>query len=321
MPILTLPAAALAWLGRQGTRAVAISVFLGLALPQLAASFKPFVPETIFALLVLAFLRVDPRELRGYFTRPGLVALSTLWIMVIAPAVLGLMFLGLGVGEAAPALFLALVFQASAAPIMAAPAFAALMGLDAALSLATMLACVAVTPLTAPVFVHLFGGEAFALSPLWLGLKLFGLLAGSAVLAMIVRRAAGRAWIAQQKQRIDGLNVITLLVFAVAVMDGVAATLWTRPLFVLGLTLLTFAIALGTMAITTLMFARSGRERSIAIGWTAANRNMGLMLAATGGVLPDVTWLYFGLAQFPIYLLPMLLHPLARRLVSPPDKG
>jgi BASS family bile acid:Na+ symporter len=41
---------------------------------------------------------------------------------------------------------------------------------------------------------------------------------------------------------------------------------------------------------------------------------MGLMLAATGGALPDFTWLYFALAQFPAYLSPLLLSPLARRV-------
>jgi hypothetical protein len=46
----------------------------------------------------------------------------------------------------------------------------------------------------------------------------------------------------------------------------------------------------------------------------ASQRNMGLMLAATGGALPDFTWLYFALAQFPVYLSPLLLTPLARRL-------
>ena len=53
---------ALAWLGRQGTRAVAASIFVGLALPALAALFKPLVGPTIFCLLTLAFLhRRDDR--------------------------------------------------------------------------------------------------------------------------------------------------------------------------------------------------------------------------------------------------------------------
>ena len=41
---------------------------------------------------------------------------------------------------------------------------------------------------------------------------------------------------------------------------------------------------------------------------------LGLMLAATGFVVPDLAWLYFALVQFPIYLLPHLLKPLARRI-------
>jgi hypothetical protein len=47
-----------------------------------------------------------------------------------------------------------------------------------------------------------------------------------------------------------------------------------------------------------------------------SQRNMGLMLAATDGVLPGTTWLYFALSQFPIYLSPQLLRPIVRRGLS-----
>jgi hypothetical protein len=38
------------------------------------------------------------------------------------------------------------------------------------------------------------------------------------------------------------------------------------------------------------------------------------LIASHGPVcaLPDFTWLYFALAQFPVYLSPLLLTPLAR---------
>src|SRR5262249_772365 len=62
------PAAALAWLGRQGTRAVALSLFAGLALPWLAAAMKPLFTPSVFVLLCLAFLRVDPAALRRRLT-------------------------------------------------------------------------------------------------------------------------------------------------------------------------------------------------------------------------------------------------------------
>jgi BASS family bile acid:Na+ symporter len=51
-----------------------------------------------------------------------------------------------------------------------------------------------------------------------------------------------------------------------------------------------------------------------------AQRNMGLMLAATGDVLPGGTWLYFALSQFPIYLTPQLLKPIVRRLPPGEDR-
>ena len=57
-------------------------------------------------------------------------------------------------------------------------------------------------------------------------------------------------------------------------------------------------------------------ERAFAIGILTGNRNMGVMLAATGFAIPPVAWLYFGLAQFPIYLLPVILKWLARRMAE-----
>jgi hypothetical protein len=317
MPLHHMPAAALAWLGRQGTRAVAASIFLGVAVPPLAALFKPYVPEAIFALLVLAFLRVEPRHLLGYAARPGLVVAATAWMMLVTPALLGSLFLAAGLRESAPGLFLALVLQACSAPLMAAPAFAALLGLDAALTLATLVLCMAITPLTAPAFVHVFAGDALAISGPALGLRLLLLLAGSALLAASLRRFAGPAWVERQRERIDGLNVVVLFVFAVAVMDGVAARFLADPRLVLALVASSFALTVASLALTALAFSRAGRERGLALGLAAGNRNLGLMLAASGTALPDLTWLYFGLAQFPIYLMPQLLQPLAKRLRRP----
>jgi len=307
------PAAGLVWLGRQGTRAVAASLFLALAFPPLAAWCKPIVPEAIFALLVLAFLRVDPRELRGHFAEPALVLAATMWTMLIVPAGLGIAFVLARVPDQLPQLYVGLMLQSIAPPIMSAPAFAALMGLESALSLATLIVGFAVTPLSASVFAQLFLGSATRLSPLGLGLRLLLILAGSALSAALIRRIAGGGWIDRQRESIDGLSVVTLFVFAVAVMDGVGIGLLTRPWVMIGLTTLAFVLALGLTALTTIVFARVGWGRSLALGLACGHRNLGLMLAATGGTIPDLSWLYFGLAQFPIYLVPHLLQPLARR--------
>ena len=198
--------------------------------------------------------------------------------------------------------------------MISSPALAALMGLDAALSLATLIVATAATPFTAPLFAALFIGPSMDISPLALGLTLFAMLAGAALFAALVRRIKGQDWVEQQKERIDGMSVIALFVFAVALMDGVAVNILNRPLLVLGLTALAFALALGLIALTYALMLRAGRSAALALGFAVGSRNMGLMLAAAGGAVPEITWLYFAVAQFPIYLLPTLLMPLARRI-------
>lgn len=313
MQILRLLAAALALVGRHGTLVVAASLSVGILVPGLAAACKPVLGPTIIILLTLAFLRVDPVELGRHWTRPGLIATSAVWIMLAVPALLGVMFQVFGIERRMPGLFFMLVLQMSAPGLMSSPALAALMGLDVALTLASLILCTAVTPLTASLFTHGFLGTALA-SPLAFGFRLFFIIAGSAAAAAVIRRIAGREAIEAQRLAIDGLSVIAMFLFAVAAMDGVAAHFLRNPVLVIGLTLLAFALAIGLIAVTALVFARAGRSRALAIGVIAGNRNIGLMLAATGFHVPDIAWLYFALAQFPIYLLPHLLKPLATRL-------
>jgi BASS family bile acid:Na+ symporter len=313
MKLLGAPAAALSLAGRHGTLVAAASVFVGLAIPGLAAACKPYLGEAIVVMLTLAFLRVDPSELFRHFTRPGLVALATVWAMLLVPTVLGIGFLAFGLDQSMPGLYFMLVLQMSAPGLMSSPALAALLGLDVALTLATLIVSTAITPLTASLFTHVFLGTALA-SPFGFGLRLFLIIAGCALAAAIIRRVAGPTFIAAQRERIDGLSVIAMFMFAVAAMDGVADHFRSNPLLVIQLTALAFALALGLIAVTALVFLRAGRARAFAIGLIAGNRNIGLMLAASGFAVPDVAWLYFALAQFPIYLLPHLLKPLVRRL-------
>jgi hypothetical protein len=89
MGLLETPAAALAWIGRQGTRAVALSVFAGLALPWLAAAAKPaFTPSC--SCCSASPLCVRMADLRGHVRRPGLVLAVLAWMMIATPLAAGL---------------------------------------------------------------------------------------------------------------------------------------------------------------------------------------------------------------------------------------
>jgi BASS family bile acid:Na+ symporter len=131
---------------------------------------------------------------------------------------------------------------------------------------------------------------------------------------MTIRWTFGTAAIRRHREPIDGINIVILLVFVSAVMGSVAGDLWSDPLQVLSLTLLAFTIFFALVGATMLVFRRLGPERALALGLLVSQRNMGLMVAATGGALPGLTWLYFALSQFPIYLSPQLLKPIVGRV-------
>jgi hypothetical protein len=308
--------AALSWLGRQGTRAVAALVVIGIALPPIGAILKPYVTEAVFLLLCIAFLRVDVTAFKSYVLRPTVVIAATAWTSLSVPVLFGVCGLASGLDKQAPELFLALMLQAVASPMMAAPALAALMGLDATLVLVTLITSTALVPFTASFFAFVFVGPSLSMSPLVLAIKLFAILAGAAFIGLVVRRVFGFASIERQKESINGVNILVLFVFVAAVMGDVGVRFLASPLATMALAALAFGVFFIVLLLTTLLFLFAGRERALAIGFMASQRNMGLMLAGTGGALPDLTWLYFALSQFPIYLSPQLLQPLARRVLD-----
>src|SRR6516164_4211770 len=288
MKSISALAAALTLCGRHGTLIAAASIFIGLAVPPLAAAFRPHFGEAIVVMLTLAFLRVDPVELRRHWKQPGLIAAATIWTLLVFPAVLGTLFLAFKLDQKMHGLYFMLVLQMSAPGLMSSPALAALLGLDVALTLATLIAATAITPFTASLFTYVFLGTALA-SPLEFGLRLFLIIAGCALAAGVIRVIAGRRFIEAQREAIDGLSVIAMSMFAIAAMDGAMDHFRADPILVVKLTALAFLLALTSIA---------------------GNRNVGLMLAATGFAIPDIAWLYFTVAQFPIYLLPPLLKPI-----------
>lgn len=310
----------LAWLGRHGTQAVAISMFVGIAAPPLGALLRPYFSETVVLLLILSFLRVDPEALRAQWARPGLLAMAMLWTMLGLPLMALLLLFGLGVAafpdlRGTPGLLLALTLHAVAPPTFSSPSLAALIGLNGAISLALLIACTAATPFVAPALVGAFLGTEVSIAPVALGLRLVLILAGAACVATAIRAVAGKDWVERQTERLDGLSVILLFAFAVALMGDVLGNAVAHPLMVLGLIALATSISLALSALTALAFLRAGRSAALTLGHAAGSRNMGLMLAAAAGAAPDIVWLYVAVAQFPIYLLPLPFKPLVRRLM------
>lgn len=309
-PLLTLPLRLLSALGRAGTRAVALSIVIGLLIPPVAALAKPLLTPLVYVMIVVSFMRTDLARLgtgRGFRFALGAVV----WIMGIAPGLLALaLFCGVRVAD--PDILLALVLQVSAPPIMAGPAFATLLGIDPALTLLVMILAMLLTPLSAPAIVHALSGAALDLDPLTLALRLGVVLTGTGILGFGLRALITPARLARLRAPMDGVNVILLALMAMAFMDGITVQFIAEPMRLLGIGALAFAVSFGALAAGALVFRLFvPGDQALMIGFSSGLRNMMLLIAAAGGAIPDTTWLYVGLAQFPIYLLPYFMNPVA----------
>ncbi len=121
----------------------------------------------------------------------------------------------------------------------------------------------------------------------------------------------------------DGVNVILLALMAVAFMDGITRQFIAEPIRLLGISALAFTVSFGALAAGGLLFRLfAPADQALMIGFSSGLRNMMMLIAAAGGAIPDTTWLYVGLAQFPIYLLPYFMKPVANLItVTTPERA
>ena len=140
---------------------------------------------------------------------------------------------------------------------------------------------------------------------------------GSPGLSAALRWRPGRlrSWLGAERRKasagiFDGLNVIIMVVFAIALMDGIPARVIAQPAYALGLAALATGLHIGLNLITVAAFWLTGRQRAYTFGYSHSGRNIAVVMSVLGSAAPDDAWLFFAMLQFPIYCLPMLLRPL-----------
>ena len=309
---------ALEWLGAHAPPILALGVFIGLAWPALAAWLRPILVPAIFVILTLSLLRLEWDAIAAHGRRPLVVAAALLWLLGVCPIV---MWLAVG-GSGLPAgLTAALVLKVMAPPVTAGVALALLLGLDAPLAILLSVVALAVVPATLPPgALALLGLEIDISLPQLMG-RMALLVAGAGVGAFAIRRFLPPGWATARAARIDGWNVVFFVLFAVAIMDGVTATLLDRPGLVLLYAGAAFAANLGFQLLGGLAFWWLDRRRALTIALASGNRNLALPMAVLVDSAGFDVLLYFAVGQLPIYILPVVLAPLYRRLLRPSPRG
>jgi len=306
----------LKWISRHATAILVASVFLALLVPEAASLFYPLIGPAVWLILFLSVIRIDWNQLAHHGRRPTKVVLSLVWLAIGASLVMwGVVSLVEIVVPVPVAMKTALVLNAAAPPLMSSPAIALLIGLDAALVLIVITLATFVMPLVAPAMVQEILGLNAGIETLSLMGRLGGLIISATVAGAIARRVIGAVRIAAAAPAINGISVLILVYFAIAMMNGVTDRILADPLYVAMVGLVAFLANVGLQLVGALLFLRLGRREALSIGLPSGNRAMALWVAVIPVMHPDV-FLFFAMAQFPIYLLPAVLARVYGRLLS-----
>jgi BASS family bile acid:Na+ symporter len=302
--------ATLAALGRHGSVVLPAGVFVGLLVPALAALMKPLLVPGIVGPFIVALIRMDWQRLRHHVNQPLITALLLLWLLIATPVLIDGLLRFLPIDQR---LHGSLVLMAAASPLMASASIALIIGLDASLAVVLTLAGTALVPITLPpVGLHLLGIE-IDIDAGDLMLRLGQLVGGCFALAWLIRRCLPKGFTEEHAAPLDGLAVVGLLVFAIAVMDGVTDLLRTRPGAVIATAAAIFGLNILMQASAALLFCWRGLQQALTAGLCSGNRNLGLLLAAMADRASSDLLMVVAVAQFPIYILPMLQRWLYRR--------
>jgi len=315
MPLAAPVVHALAFMGRHGKKGFALSLFVGLALPQLAEAFRPLLPVSIFCFVMLTFARADFSGLRRALARPRRVAAAFVWLTVGPPLLVACLIFAIGRDSMSPELLLGIALIGAAPPLMGFPTYAALLGLDNSLGLIVIVLALLLTPFLAPWIASAIAGAAVPIDPTVLGMRLALLLAGAAAGAVLLRRLAGAERLARVRHELDGVNVVLYFIFAVAAMDGVIDHALSAPGRTAFLLAVATALSVVGVALSFLILTPFGKAEALVLSLGSGMRNTGLLVAAMGAACPRETYLFFSLLQFPIYIAPVAVAPLAAMIL------
>lgn len=304
------------YLGRRASPILAASLFVGIAFPDLSRLMKPLFGVALVTLMICAALRIDWRAVRNHLQPPQLPALMLAWMLVGAPLLTAGVIAILG---PMPSLGAAIVLSTTCPVLVAVPAFALLLRLDGALALVLMIASHLLLPLVQPPLVLWLLGIELGIDAMTLITRLILLVGGCFGAAALIRWLGGRERIDAARWTIDGLAILSLVVFCIGVMDGFTLAFLSDPgrvaLFVIGAIVVNF----GLQAAGGLAFAWAPVAPGLIAALASGNRNLGLLIPVLGEAADADLLLFIACGQFPIYLVPAVLGPLYRRLRERPS--
>jgi len=305
------------WIGTRASKALPVGIVLGFAFPKLAEFFQTVMLPALAVPLVITIVRIHWDEQIRYLKSWPLLLVLTVWVLIACPLLTWLVLMTMPLHTAMES---AMVLAAAAPPLASGAAIALFLGLDAAVIIVTTVFSMFFVPFVLPPMALLLLGLEIEISLFEFTARLMGLVFGVFFAAYIAKRALGEERIERWAMPLDGVSVILISVFIIAIMDGVTEMALQRPDYVVLTTAMSFLLVLGLQTVGTAVFWFLGRSTALAIGLMSGYCNMGLIYLVLGNGADLDLLVFFALGQIPMFLLPPLMGRLYQQVLLEPKQ-
>ena len=288
---------------------IALSIFVGVAFPPLAAFLEPCALPALFFVMMFAlvpFAELKPRDLIS-INRTVLRVL--LWQLLILPGLV----LALGnLCRLPPHMLSLLTVTACSGALFASPAIAALLELDQRQSLQCMVLSTLTMPVSLYIFLCLdsFQGAAINMDIQVYVTRILVYLVLPALIFIGYRRI-DRNMSPDIRRFTEGVCrwavVFSLTVFGIGMMKAVSERLESNPTQVYFFLAVTTILCIAMLTMTTVVMYRFGRGNALTAAIISGFRNVGLGYALVGEMIgPDLS-VYVGIGLLPVFTTPFIL--------------
>ncbi|MEO0379517.1 MAG: hypothetical protein AAF252_04560 [Pseudomonadota bacterium] len=307
---------ALAWFGRHGRYCLIAGLGVGLLLPGLAETLRPWIGSLVALLLFVTAVRVGARHAFGTLKdlMPTLLTVGVFQMALPVAVVAALSLAGLIHWPMAIAVSLML----AAPSLTGAPNFAIMVGQDPAPGMRLLVVGTALFPVTAlPVLSILDPAGGGVISALSLSLVLLAVILASVGLGFAVRHLIPHLGQAQSQNALDGCGALLLAIVVVGLMSAIGPLLRSDPWTLLLWIVAALAINFTLVAVTLRVARRAHLRTPVSTAIYAGNRNIALFLIVLPAEVAAPLMIFVGCYQIPMYLTPIFLTRLKAHDVSP----
>lgn len=291
------------------------SIGLGLAVPELAAVLRGWIVPISVVMVPLSVMRIDMSDLARALRPPWQAIFGAVFVLMVLPLLAGGIGLALGLSGW---VVTGLMLIAAAPPLSSSAAFAILLRIDAARVTAVSLVATAAAPATMWLITSFLPEFGQGIDSTALILRLASFSGGAFAAAFVARRLLGQARIDRAAPSIDALTILLVMGIGVGVMHEIGQTLRSDPMLWMGLFAATWILSVASCALTIALFWRTTRDVALATGVVASIKNIALMVAAIAPVAEPRVLLVVMTAQLPIFLAPLVLRPVFKRISGVP---